>query len=240
MPKELDRRQFIEAGSAGVLVTAAAGRSAFAAGSKGADGRSAMTYGIKPLPFDPKTVVGFSEKILVSHHENNYSGAVKRLNAITAELANLDWTAAPSFVVNGLKREELIAANSMILHEHFFAGFAGKDAAPEGTLADAIKRDFGSFDRWQAEFTAMGRAQGGGSGWVMLAYSQRDNRLINTWASDHSTMLSGGRPILVLDMYEHSYHMDFGAKAGAYVEAFMAAARWDNATRLFDIYRKES
>lgn len=199
-----------------------------------------MTYEIKPLPFDPKTISGFSEKILTSHYDNNYSGAVKRLNAITAQLANLDWATAPNFLINGLKREELIAANSMILHEHYFAAFAGSDGAPKGKLADAITRDFGSIDKWRAEFTAMGKAEGGGSGWVILAYSPRNKRLINTWAADHTTTLAGGRPILVFDMYEHAYHMDFGAKAAAYVDAFMAAAKWDNAANLFDVYRHET
>ena len=79
-----------------------------------------MEYTIKKLPFDPTKIKGMSEKLLVSHHENNYSGAVKRLNAITAQLAGLDFATAPVFVVNGLKREELIATNSMIIHELYF------------------------------------------------------------------------------------------------------------------------
>jgi len=75
-----------------------------------------ITYEVMPLPIDPAKVQGISEKLLVSHHDNNYAGAVKRLNAITVQLANLDWATAPTFLVNGLKREELIATNSMILH----------------------------------------------------------------------------------------------------------------------------
>jgi Fe-Mn family superoxide dismutase len=71
----------------------------------------------QPLPFDPKAVTGLSEKLLVSHHDNNYVGAVKRLGAIRAEFGKLDLATAPVFAVNGLKREELIAWNSMILHE---------------------------------------------------------------------------------------------------------------------------
>ena len=71
-----------------------------------------MTYAIKPLSCDPKKLKGLSEKLIVSHWENNYGGAVKRLNAITAELASLDVATAPVFVLNGLKREELIATNS--------------------------------------------------------------------------------------------------------------------------------
>jgi Fe-Mn family superoxide dismutase len=197
-----------------------------------------MTYEIKPLPFDPKKLNGLSEKLLVSHHENNYAGAVKRLNAITAQLAALDWAAAPTFTVNGLKREELIAMNSMILHEHYFNALGGH-GGPGGVLAEAIAHDFGGIARWQAEFSAMGKAEGGGSGWVILAYSPRDRRLVNTWAADHTTTLAGGRPVLVLDMYEHAYHMDYGAKAAAYVDAYMQGINWAHPAALYDQYRRE-
>jgi Fe-Mn family superoxide dismutase len=86
----------------------------------------------------------------------------------------------------------------------------------------------------------MGKAEGGGSGWVILTYSPRDKRLVNCWAADHTTTLAGGRPVLVLDMYEHAYHMDYGAKAAAYVDAFMQNIRWDNATSLYTRYSGES
>ena len=184
-----------------------------------------MTYAMKPLPCDLTRIKGMSEQLIVSHYENNYGGAVRRLNAIAAQLAELDFATAPVFVTNGLKREELIAANSMILHELFFASL-GSESEPEGELRDALARDFGSVDRWRAEFSAMGKAQGGGSGWVLLTWSPRDGTLINQWAMDHTTTLAGDCPILALDMYEHSYHIYYGAKAAAYVDAFMAAINW--------------
>lgn len=194
-----------------------------------------MPYQAKPMSFDPKSISGISEKVLVSHYENNYVGAVKRLNAIGAQLAELDFAQAPNFVINGLKREELIASNSMILHEAYFDGLGGAES-PSGALADAITRDFGSMARWRAEFSAMGKAEGGGSGWVILSYSPRDGRLVNQWAADHTTTLAGGRPVLVLDMYEHAYHMDFGAAAARYVDVYMEAIRWDNAAKLYEQY----
>ena len=146
---------------------------------------------------------------------------------------------APVFVVNGLKREELIAANSMIIHELYFDSLAG-EGDPTGALAEAINRDFGSLARWKAEFSATGKALGGGSGWVLLSYSPRDKRLINTWAADHTMTLANGRPILALDMYEHAYHMDYGARAAAYVDSFMQGIRWSNAQSLFERYSKET
>ena len=186
-----------------------------------------MGYAIKPLACDPKRIKGMSEKLIVSHYENNYGGAVRRLNAILDQLATLDFATAPVFVINGLKREELVAANSMILHELYFASL-GEGGEPQSALRQALTRDFGSIPRWTAEFSAMGKAQGGGSGWVLLMWSPRDRRLVNQWAMDHTTTLAGGQPILALDMYEHSYHMDYGARAAGYVDAFMAAINWPN------------
>jgi Fe-Mn family superoxide dismutase len=190
-----------------------------------------MPYEIKALSCDPKKLKGLSEKLIVSHWENNYGGAVKRLNAISAQLAALDFATAAVFVVNGLKREELIATNSMILHELYFDGL-GAEGEPDRVLRDALVRDFGSFERWRTEFGAMGKAMGGGSGWVLLTYSPRDRKLVNQWAADHTHSLAGSRPILALDMYEHSYHMDYGAAAAKYVDAFMENIRWENVARL--------
>ena len=78
----------------------------------------------------------------------------------------------------------------------------------------------------------MGKAMGGGSGWVLLTYSSRDRRLVNRWAADHTQSLAGGTPILALDMYEHSYHLDYGAAAAKYVDAFMENITWSNVARL--------
>jgi superoxide dismutase, Fe-Mn family len=186
-----------------------------------------MPYELKPLPFDPKRLDGLSEGLILSHYENNYGGAVKRLNAIAAKLAELDFSSAAGFVLNGLKREELIASNSMVLHEIYFDGLGGRGGIPGGRVRERLAKDFGSLERWQAEFTAMGKALGGGSGWVVLAWSERRDRLVNQWAADHAHLLAGGVPVLALDMYEHSYHIDFGAKASEYVEAFMRNVDWE-------------
>jgi Fe-Mn family superoxide dismutase len=198
-----------------------------------------VEYAMKKLPFDPAKVPGLSEKLLTSHYENNYGGAVRRLNAITAQLAGLDFATAPVFVVNGLKREELIAANSMIIHELYFDGLGG-EGEPKDALAEQIAKDFGSLARWKAEFAAVGKALGGGSGWVLLAWSPHDKKLINTWANDHTMTLAGGRPILALDMFEHAYAMDYGAKAAGYVDAFMQQIRWDNVAGLYEHYSKQA
>ena len=191
-----------------------------------------MTHQMKPLPCDPAKIKGMSERLIISHYENNYGGAVKRLNLIDEQLATLNFATAAGFLINGLKREQLVAMNSMILHELFFDGL-GDQSEPGPAVREALARDFGSLERWRSEFIAMGKALGGGSGWVLLAWSPRDRKLINQWAADHCHTLAGGIPILALDMYEHSYQMDFGAKAGNYVDIFMDAILWRNADELF-------
>ncbi|MGZ3365108.1 MAG: hypothetical protein ACXWKY_10360 [Caulobacteraceae bacterium] len=105
---ELGRREILGLAATAALATALAAEPAAA---------QAPTYTPKPLPFDPKAVTGLSEKLLTSHHDNNYAGAVRRLGAIQGELGKIDWATAPVFQVNGLKREELLAYNSMLLHE---------------------------------------------------------------------------------------------------------------------------
>ncbi|MDF0540714.1 Fe-Mn family superoxide dismutase [Sphingobium sp. H39-3-25] len=158
-----------------------------------------------------------SKRLLLSHHDNNYVGAVKRLAAISAQFAGSMPQRCLGFTINGLKREELIAWNSMILHELYFAGL-GAASQPGRRLAQLIERDFGSHDRGAAAFAGMGKALGGGSGWVLLQWSHRDDRLTNQWAADHTATLAGSTPILALDMYEHAYALDYSAKAGDYVD----------------------
>src|SRR5215468_4551982 len=118
-----------------------------------------MTYAMKPLSCDPNRVRGMSERMIISHYENNYGGAVKRLNLIEEKLAELDYASAAGFLINGLKREELVAMNSMILHELFFDGL-GDESEPGALLKNKIARDFGSYERWCSEFVAMGKALG--------------------------------------------------------------------------------
>ena len=189
---------------------------------------------IRPLLLKPQWMNGLSERLLVSHYENNYGGALRRLNAVRARLAELDWAHTPAFEINGLKREELIAAGAVILHEIYFESLGGHGdnppaglAAPSGELAQALERDFGSLQSWRVEFTAMAKALAGGSGWAILAWSQRLGRLVNHWAADYAHVLAGAHPILAIDMYEHAYHLDFGAKAAAYVDQAMVNLNWE-------------
>jgi Fe-Mn family superoxide dismutase len=192
-----------------------------------------MDARILELPFDPANLRGLSEKLLRSHHQNNYSGAVKRLNGIRAQLRDAAFAPMPGFQLNGLKREELVATNSMLLHELYFDGLGGNGEAIPPGLERALQANFSSVERWRDEFVAMGKALGGGSGWVLLTFQPREGSLVNQWAADHTHAVAGGVPILALDMYEHSYHMDYGAAAGQYVDAFMDNIDWTGVERRY-------
>jgi superoxide dismutase, Fe-Mn family len=185
-----------------------------------------MQYTLKPIACRPWLLQGLSQKLIESHYENNYGGALRRLNAISGQLAAMDFAKVPPYELNGLKREQLVALNSTLLHELYFASLGGDGRQVPPPMAEALARDFGSVERWRDEFVAMARALAGGSGWVVLTYVPRDSRLINQYAAEHSQAAAGGIPVLALDMYEHAYHIDFGANAGAYIEAFMRNMDW--------------
>jgi superoxide dismutase, Fe-Mn family len=198
-----------------------------------------MRYHLAPIFCRPWLLNGLSQRLIESHYENNYGGALRRLNAITERLESVDFNDTPGYVIAGLKREQLVALNSTLLHELYFASLGG-DGKPSEILADVLSRDFGSVDRWRSEFVALANALAGGSGWVLLVYVPRDRRLVNQHAADHSQAAAGGIPILALDMYEHAYHLDFGANAAAYIDAFMRNIDWQAVqTRYDDAVRVE-
>src|SRR5436190_6025340 len=145
-----------------------------------------MRYNLKPFQCRPWTLSYLSVKLIESHYENNYGGALRRLNAITEQLESLDFANAPAHVLNGLKREELVALNSTLLHELYFASMGG-DGQPTKAMSEILARDFGSLERWRAEFRAMGYAFGGGSGWVFLTFLPSDGRLIDQFTAEPST-----------------------------------------------------
>src|SRR5882672_9547464 len=174
----------------------------------------------KPLPFDPKKLTGISEKLIVSHHDNNYAGAVKNLNKVEEQLATVT-ADTPGFVVGGLKERELTFTNSKILHEHYFANLGG-DGKPASETQQALAASFGSLARFEELFRATGMSLAGGSGWTILDYGFATGDVRIYWAGNHTQSLAFGAPLLVLDMYEHAYAIDYGAAAAQYVDAFFA------------------
>ena len=187
----------------------------------------------KSLPFDPAKLKGLSEKLVRSHHENNYTGAVNALNVVEQRLDLLMRDKnVPPFVYGPLKREELHRTGSVVLHEHYFANLGG-DGKPAGGVLEAIKQSFGSAERWEAEFRRTAASIAGGSGWTMLSYNLHTGELHNYWAWDHMHNAPTGLPLLVLDMYEHAFHMDYGAAAARYLDAFMQNVQWEEVDRRY-------
>ena len=169
-----------------------------------------------------------------SHYDNNYLGSLKTLDMISLRLAAaMKDPELPPIVYGGLKREELHRLGSVILHEHYFGNLGG-DGKPEGDVLKAIKKTYGSYDAWEAEFRRTAMSLAGGSGWCVLTYNTYTNELRNQWAWDHMHGAIAGIPLLAMDMYEHAYHMDYGSAAGKYVDAFLRNVNWEEVDRRFN------
>jgi len=186
---------------------------------------SRRPHPVRPLPFDARKLDGISERMIVSHHENNYGGAVKNLNKVEEELTRVTKD-TPGFMVAGLKERELTFTNSMILHEHYFDNLGG-DGKPSGGIEKRLAAQCGSFARWEELFRATGMSLSGGSGWALLDYNFQTAQLCTYWSGNHTQSVAFGQPLLVLDMYEHSYQMDYGAAAAKYIDAFFRNINWD-------------
>lgn len=230
------RREFLAAAATGVALATMNPQTLFAKPAKettmtqNISGAFAANHELKMLPFDPAKLEGISEKLIKSHWENNYGGSVKALNTVKQRLAGLlDDADTPPFVYNNLKREHLMRTGSVILHELYFSNLGGH-GKPDAALSQLLSEAFGSVSTWEKEFKRMGAGLGGGSGWVTLGYNLHSGLLENYWHWDHLHAPSAALPILVLDMYEHSYQMDYGAKAPAYVDAFFQNIHWETVT----------
>ncbi len=185
----------------------------------------------KPLPFDPAKIKGISEKLITSHWQNNYQGAISALNVVEQRLAMLLADKdAPGYLYADFKREELLRTGSIVLHEHYFANLGGNGKADGAALA-LIKQWFGSYEQWESEFRRTAQGLAGGSGWVILAHNWHTGEVHNYWAADHAHNAPFSRPLLVLDMYEHAYHIDYGSAAAKYIDAFMSNVNWEEVNR---------
>ena len=192
----------------------------------------------RPLPFNPAKLTGLSEKLIKSHWENNYGGAVKALNAIELKLAAMAQEKdLPAYIYGDVKREEMIRTGSVVLHDHYFGNLGGDGKAGEDILF-GIRQAWGSYEAWEAEFKKTGNALAGGSGWAMLSYNFHTGELHNYWAWDHMHNAAMSRPLLVMDMYEHAFHIDFGAAAAKYVDAFMLNVNWQEVNRRYTLALK--
>jgi superoxide dismutase, Fe-Mn family len=231
---QLSRRDAIGSLAVGVAgaVASTSGTAPALAQSSGASILPALPafagkYAPKPLRFDPAKLTGLSERLIRSHWENNYQGSIRALNMIEGRLAlalaDKDY---PPVAYGGLKREELHRTGSVVLHELYFDALGG-DGVAGGSIKTALTAAFGSFEAWEAEFKRTAMSLAGGSGWCILAWNAHTGSLHNYWCWDHTNGPASGVPLITLDMYEHAFHMDYGAAAAKYVDAFMRNLDWE-------------
>ena len=169
---------------------------------------------------------GISQAEVDQHYGILYKGYVTKLNEIRSKLESVDLTAANQTYsdLRGLKTEEIFALNGSKLHEWYFDNLGGKGGKAHGRALELIERDFGSYEKWEAEFKAIGLAV---RGWVVLSYDLDDQKLHNYGQdADNVGVPWGAYPLLILDVYEHAYGIDYGVKRAPYLEAFMKNVDW--------------
>jgi len=178
--------------------------------------------------FDLKGLNGISDNQISQHRDILYAGYIKKLNEVEEKLLTADRGAANQAYseYRGLKADETFALNGVILHELYFENLSTKGGGPAtGNVSEKINRDFGSFDKWAEDFRASGLAA---RGWVMLTYSLYDNKLHNYTLDSHNYNVAYLQvPLLIMDVYEHAYAIDYGVKRPPYIDAFFKNIDWE-------------
>ncbi|QSA96436.1 superoxide dismutase [Methylococcus sp. EFPC2] len=243
MSNDYNRREFIYAASVGATLAVVSPQS-LAAGKKEVEAAPALQSAFatlhqpKPLPFDPAKLDGISEKLIKSHWENNYGGAVKALNVVKQKLAEFQQDPnLPAYIYNDLKREQLLRTGSIVLHDLYFGNLGGHDK-PDAHISKALTEAFGSVEAWEKEFRRIGAGLGGGSGWVVLGLNLHTGLLENYWQWDHQHAPSATLPILVLDVYEHAYQIDYAAATASYIDAYFRNINWEVASERLERARR--
>jgi superoxide dismutase, Fe-Mn family len=227
---DIDRRRLLKSTALGLGAALLAGHASPQERTGSAQVRAeafAQVHQPKPLPFNSASLNGLSQRLIDSHWSNNYGGSVRALNETKRRLADaLADRELPPYIYNDLKREHLMRTGSVVLHELYFENLGGNGRADEAARS-WLASGFGQFDRWEAEFRRIANGLGGGSGWVILGFNQQFGTAENYWMADHMHSPAMTVPLLVMDMYEHSYQMDFGSAAGQYVDAFFNNINWE-------------
>jgi Fe-Mn family superoxide dismutase len=171
---------------------------------------------------------GFSDALLKNHF-TLYEGYVKNTNTVLEKLEALakeDKRTTPEY--SELKRRFGWEWDGMRLHELYFGNMKnGGEALDAGSaLAAMIAKQWGSFEAWEKGFKATGAMRG--IGWVILAYDKESNRLFNIWVNEHDVgHLAGATPLLVMDVFEHAFMLDYGLKRADYISAFWNSISWE-------------
>ena len=170
---------------------------------------------------------GFSETLLRNHF-TLYQGYVTNTNKLIenlGELAKAGKSSSPEFAE--LKRRFGWEFNGMRLHEYYFDNLGGNgQLSPSSPLAQKLTREFGSLQNWESEFKAVGSMRG--IGWVVLYQDELSGKLFNVWVNEHDAgHLAGCRPLLIMDVFEHAFMIDYGLKRAEYIQAFFQNIKWE-------------
>ena len=192
---------------------------------------SALVTG-KARPLKYEEIKGFLSKDQLSpHHQAHYGGAIKSLGQIEAELEGADRSKANAnySAVRELKREQVHAVNSVILHELYFDGMTPEPKDPGEASLEALKKRFGSLDKWVEDFKAAAVAA---RGWAVLAWQPVNGRLYNVVTDVHDVgPMVLGIPLVVIDCYEHAFYVDYKNRKGDYVSAYPKFIAWTEVER---------
>ncbi|MCA9364322.1 MAG: superoxide dismutase [Candidatus Moranbacteria bacterium] len=171
---------------------------------------------------------GFSEKLLQAHF-GLYEGYVKNTNLLMEKLKSFDNTQQAVVPEHAeLRRRFGWEWNGMRLHELYFGNMTVDEKKWDKTVGvfPKLVEQFGSVDAWRADFVSAGKMRG--IGWVILAKDMQTGQLHNTWINEHDLgHLAGTTPLLVMDVFEHAFIMDYGMDRGSYINAFMDAIDWN-------------
>lgn len=189
-----------------------------------------------------KPLTGISEKTLQIHQDTLYQGYVKKVNEISQKLnefcmnqANFDAPNQSYSHIRGLKEGETFARNGVYLHEWYFSVLGGS-GEPTGTLVDALVEKMGSLENFYGYFKACGMVA---RGWAVLCWDMRAQAVKVYTADAHNQGgVWGCIPLIVLDVYEHAYFMDYGANRGAYIDDFFKNLDWSVANEYYEKARK--
>ncbi|MFQ5406364.1 MAG: superoxide dismutase [Candidatus Micrarchaeia archaeon] len=194
-----------------------------------------MAREVKPLPFSGE-LRGISKRQIDEHHDVLYSGYVKKIGLIEEKLKAADKSGANSTYseVGELKRAEGFASNGVTLHEAYFESLGGDGGTPSGKIAEFLTQDFGSFEAWREDLKAAGMAA---RGWVVLAYNWIDKKFHNYSSDYHTQGIWGSSPVLVLDVYEHAYFLDYGTARLKYLNAFFDNLNWKAVNQKIDFLK---
>ncbi|MFH0970680.1 MAG: Fe-Mn family superoxide dismutase [Candidatus Diapherotrites archaeon] len=191
----------------------------------------------EPKPLTYKKLQGLSEKQIAEHHDILYAGYVKKTDELREKIKTVDLTKANGTYsdLREIKIEEGFAVNGVRLHEGYFSALGGNGGKPSGNLLKMIEEDFGSYEKWESEFKAMGLAS---RGWVVLAFDWEDMKLHNYLCDMHNQgAVWDCSAVLILDVYEHAYFIDYGTNRKAYIDVFMQNINWGKLEQKADTLR---